>query len=28
VLLTGGLFAAIGIAALTRRQLGLPNTTP
>lgn len=28
VLLTGGLFAAIGIVALTRRQLGLPNTTP
>ena len=27
VLLAGGLFAAIGIATLTRRQLGLPNTT-
>ena len=27
VLLAGGLFAAIGMAALTRRQLGLPNTT-
>ncbi len=28
VILAGGLFAAIGIVTLTRRQLGLPNTTP